>query len=328
MIKNLFILVLFILTLGLVFIILKRPSPQTIHPSINIVDNKNISWGKGWDHYRSMYGGSEFRFTILDSQEISFRVGSPNQDNDQGIQIKIDDKIYLLQTPDIDDKLLTISVPKGIHSVRVMHFCAGSLSPCEITIKSISINSGGKVLSKPSLPVKSLAILGDSIAVGWGIHNFSYLLLKNLDYQFRDAGIFGSTVSIVPGVDSSLLRYKKDIVYYRPDIVFVFLGTNDLGHKISLNEFKKNYANLIKGIKDGLPNAKIVTIGLLRRRDIEESMVKKYSAVIKDVSILMGVEFVDSYEWLDEFDFADAIHPSINSQFKLADQFLRIIKEL
>jgi len=295
----------------------------------NILESNEIAWGLDWENYQSFYGGSEFKFSFTNSRKLSFAVSSPNEEYGQGINIYVNDRLYTLETPNIDEKELSIRVEKGsTHLVRVRHFCSGSYSPCDLSIKYILIDRPGKLLSPPTLPSKTMAILGDSIAVGWGRFNFSYPASDKLGYQLHNAGIFGSTLSQIPNFDWALDRYKKDIIDYQPDLVVVFLGTNDLGHKISLETFEKNYQELIKGIKTGLPNSLIVTLGILPRKDFGKKKVEQYTKIIKAVSESMDVSFIDTYDWLTINDLMDNVHPSLLSQQKLASKFYESISSL
>ena len=297
----------------------------------NILNSNQIAWGVGWENNQSQYGGSEFRFSFANSRKLSFSASSPNDEHGQGVNIYVDDKLYTLETPNIDEKELSIRVEKAkSYKVRVRHFCAGSHSPCDVSIKSVYINHSGKLLNPPSLPQKTLAILGDSITVDSGRWNFSYLMSDKLDYQLHNAGVFNSAVSHLqtPHYDWALDRYEKDIIYYKPNLVIVFLGTNDLGKDVPLKEFQKNYQKLLKGIKTGLPDSVIVTLGILRRKDFGEEKIKQYSDIIRTISESMDVSFVDTYDWLILDDLKDVVHPSLVSQKKLSNKLYESLSSL
>lgn len=295
--------------------------PATVEK--NIMSGREIAWGTGWENYRSQYGGNEFRFLFTRSKRLIFTASNPNNENGQGIVIEVDDKMYTLETPHIDTKELFIPIDDtpAFHHVRVRHFCSGSYSPCDLTITSIRIDPFGILFFSPLLPPRTMAILGDSITVGWGRFNFSFSTSDKLGYQLHNAGIFASTVSKIPNHDGVLDRYKKDIVSYRQDLVIIFMGTNDLGNQIPLEIFQRDYQELIGGIKKGLPDATIITLGILQRKDFTKENIEKYTNVIKTVSESMGVSFIDTYDWLTPDDFADNVHPSLASQDKLASKF-------
>ncbi len=290
----------------------------------NILNDPQVAWGAGWEDYQSRYGGSEFRFILVDSSKISFKISSLNkeQGQGQGIEIFIDGTVYIHELPNLDEKELTVYLSNKTlpHTIRVRHFCSGSYSPCEITLKSMVVDKSATLFTPPKIPQKKMAVLGDSISVGWGRGNFFFIVADRLGYQLHNASIFESTVSRKSNADWVIARYKKDIVDYKPDVVVSFLGTNDVSQNVPLEKFENDYSELVKGIKSALPDSVIVNLGILRRKDIEKKKIEQYTKVIKKVSALNNVLFLDTYDWLNENDLMDVVHPNHVSQITLANK--------
>ena len=143
--------------------------------------------------------------------------------------------------------------------------------------------------------------------------------------RLHNAGIFGSLVSSDPVWDSAMDRYREDVIKYAPSVVVVFLGTNDLGHEIPLETFRKNYSSMLSDMKKNLPNSTIVAVGLLRRQDFSFGQIRMYSDVIAKVAKDNSVHYIDPYYWLDLSDFQDVVHPSVASQRKLTDKLYEVI---
>ncbi len=292
----------------------------------NILTDSKIAWGSGWDNLLSRYGGSEFRFIMADSSKISFKVTSPNKEQaqGQGIEIFVDGKVYIHELPNLDERELTIFLENKTvpHTVRVRHFCSGSYSPCEVTIKSIITDTSSTLFIPPKIPQKKMAILGDSISVGWGRSNFTFIVADRLEYQLHNAGVFGSSVSKInkDKVDWVIDRYRKDIIEYKPDLVIIFLGTNDAGNNIPLDNFKSDYQELLTNIKKELPETKIITLGILFRRYPPKNKIVPYTKIIKSISDSLGVSFIDPYDWLKEDGLMDDVHPNHIAQTTLANR--------
>ncbi|MFZ5535453.1 MAG: SGNH/GDSL hydrolase family protein [Patescibacteria group bacterium] len=166
-----------------------------------------------------------------------------------------------------------------------------------------------------------IGILGDSISAIYGKLNYSYLLSYRFGFIHTNSSIPGSTVSYVDMSESAFSRYDAYMRTENPNIILVFLGTNDLTAKVTPEIFRQNYSRLIYNIKILRPNAQIIAIGLLRRKDHNGEMIKNYRAIIKATAIHNKINFIDPYNWLSEGDMPDGLHPSIESQKKLASGF-------
>jgi lysophospholipase L1-like esterase len=287
---------------------------------INIVDDKNINRGIGWNNNESHYSGSELSFIIYKSKEISFEFNT-NSKADQDIQIFIDDKVYAISSPDINDQKLSIKInPHKSHTVTVQHVCTYFYDPCFMHINGIEVDRFAKI-STYQRHSKVMSILGDSISTMYGKNNYTVKLAKDIGYETHNASILGSSVSKVKGVDNAINRYKKDILKYKSDIIIVFLGTNDVGNNVPVDTFEKDYSNIVSDLK-AQTNSKILLVGILPRQDIDSAKLNEYNSVINKIAELNKLPYIDPTNWLTPNDFIDAIHPSVESQTIIASHVL------
>lgn len=300
----------------------------------NILHNPSIWWSNEWnmlsDPYRkrdmsvSHFGGSEIRFRIKGTKMLAFRLISANSDAKSiGIDVIADDKTFTLHSP-FQGEISTI--PQGFldsgreTEVTIRHWCAGTLSPCELGLLGMYTDKGATLRKTAQPPPPVLGVIGDSISVSFGRDNYLYTFANRVGYRLHNASIFGSLVGEAAGWDSAAKRYEKDIARYRPEFILVILGTNDLGQGQPLSVFRENYRTFIRQMKEESPNSRLILFGLFRRLDISSTVTSAYSRVIRETAQKYGLLYIDPYDWLTPEDFQDLVHPSKRSQGKIADR--------
>jgi len=280
----------------------------------------------------SRYGGSEIRFNLQNSNLLKLSVTSSNHAFDQGVQVYVNGHVHEIETPDIDSKPLEIDLKKFIGptpmEVVIRHHCAGSTHPCDIALRELIVGRRAVVTLPDYHPEKTVAFIGDSISVGFSEENYAYIFAKKSGMLLHNASIFGSRVWQSPDWDSAMRRVHKDIIAFRPEIIIVALGTNDLSDGISQRDFQGLYSQLITQIRKGTPESRVVALGLFRRKDMSEFKVRQFSRIISEVSRENSIVYIDPYEWLSESDLMDNVHPSKASQKKLADKMYDALSPL
>jgi len=283
----------------------------------NVLSDNLINHGVGWKNNQSTYAGSELSFRFTDSKKITFSIFTESK-ADQGIEIFVDGKVSFLNASKNQNKSISIKVEKDkLHTIVIRHFCTYLYDPCEIRLHSILLDGFAKLSSYPNHK-KILSILGDSISTIYGTHNYSQIVTQNLGYELHNASIMGSTASMINGVDSATLRYKKDLMSFKSDLIVIFMGTNDVGAHVSLDVFEKNYSKIISDIRLYEPDSKIFLLGILPRKDIPDLKVQEYNNVINQIATKTYTTYIDTNSWLDGSDFSDAIHPSMYGENKMA----------
>lgn len=155
--------------------------------------------------------------------------------------------------------------------------------------------------------INKILMIGDSLMneVAFGFKNNLDKNIKIKDIHKSSTGLTNKDYYDWPSVA------KKEVLNFKPDIVFIHLGGND-GQDLKENgKFVRLYSkdwsgiyqeraeNLIREIKKSAPTAKIVWIGLPAMRDAK---YEKKTAVIREAqkkaSNNQGVIFIDSKEAL------------------------------
>ncbi len=325
-------------TISLPFNFKKNDSPK------NIIGNSKIRWSKGWEKlesgnfwskdviYRGKLSGSEFNLKFTDARRIKFYLETSNKDPIVGLEVWLDSKHFEFAHPDLGIEQTTIELNESernmIHEIRGRFYCFTiPTTLCDLRIKSIEIDNSAKLLSLGKSIRKTLAILGDSISGVWGNKNYTYKLSDMIGYHLINASYNGSTMSEDEATFSGLLRIKEEIIAFKPDLLLVFLGTNDLGHKIPLSSFSRDYEKTANILKKELPKTKVVLLGLLPRADYSQEEIASFSAVIKNIAFEYNLYYADAYNWWQKEDLLDGIHPSVDAQAKLTELIYNYLKD-
>lgn len=323
------------LLLGAVLLVARQFSSK------NLLTDTRILFSQEWlsiynpinkERYRgARFGGSSIFFRIANASHIAIKAEGANQTKDeQVLEIQIDDQLVTLSSPFPDERLrIPITKSGDPRLIRISLFCDSALIPCDVRITELSTDYDAHI-STPDVPreTKTVAVLGDSITSSFGKKNYSTLLTEKLGGRLHNAAVFGSSVSPVPGWDNALMRVHDDITVFSPDIALLVIGTNDLGRSIPLDIFEKNYRSMIVDIKRGSPQTQIICFGLLIRKDFSIETIRAYSSVIKKVSAEFSLPYIEPINWLSYEDLQDQVHPSVQSQEKIAEHMYRAIVNL
>ena len=124
----------------------------------------------------------------------------------------------------------------------------------------------------------TIAALGDSLTQGWmvdmGYIDFleQMLRIKFPECRFKlvNSGIPGDTA------DSGLYRLTGDVLYYKPDCVFIQYAINDAFSGFTEQQFKKNIKGIIEKINEnGNTDIVLITSGYIGDND-ENRLVERY----------------------------------------------------
>lgn len=101
-------------------------------------------------------------------------------------------------------------------------------------------------LAADSSPQNGVVFVGDSI-----------FEMYNLDKYFRDKGYINRGIA---GNQSSdvLQRLQTNVIDLKPQIVFLHVGTNDIGHGVSVQTMIANIGKIIEKIHTELPDCTLV----------------------------------------------------------------------
>ncbi len=124
-----------------------------------------------------------------------------------------------------------------------------------------------------------------------------------------------TSVQLKQGVDSNSWMET-----YRPDVVLLLVGTNDIGLGSSLSQTSTNISALIDDTLTRLPNTRIIVSNLLARADDGSGWVNQFNAQFQPVIQSKGsrVTFVNMHDALTLNDLVDGLHPNATGYSKMA----------
>jgi len=323
------IIAVFVLLLASGFFLVKYQNTLSIK---NYVKDTNIIWSDEWESATindeptmlSIFPGSEFSFTFTDAKSIGFRVNTDDIENSTILFITIDGKTYALSNPNINDKRLSIVIPeskrKFKHEVNAKMYCIVGVSTCKVNISEIFLEEGSIITSEKKSEKKTIGILGDSLSLIELQNNYSASLADSFGYHLHNASYWGGTIGTDKGKFAAVSRYKKDLVKYKPDIVIIFLGINDVHYSSSPELFRRDYNQIVKGIKKDLPKTRILAVSILPGKDLDvnNDEIVAFNSIIKEIAQEQKINYVDATNWLNPDDYADQLHPNYKGEGSLA----------
>lgn len=156
-----------------------------------------------------------------------------------------------------------------------------------------------------TLKKKSVVFFGDSITE-LGVKPGGYIQRidsmcraahRSADFDFAGAGIGGNKVYDL------YLRMEEDILAKKPDVVFIYIGVNDIWHKTLLgtgtdaDKFQKFYLAIIKKLKEHNIKPVLCTpavIGELKDcTNTQDGDLNKYSGIIRKLAADNNLALVD-----------------------------------
>lgn len=208
---------------------------------------------------------------------------------------------------------------------------------------------------------KKVSILGDSISTfeGYTVHqglfydrfiqNYSGVksvedtwwmqVIRELDAELGVNDSFsGSTVyGSVSTSGTSLKRLTALGAQGKPDMILVYMGTNDWGSYIMPTDFRDAYENMLTSIKILYPDAEIYCATLLRGEDPEDMSdlfinvegclsPKIYSQIIRESATKIGAKLADLEKYHMNYHTMDGVHPNAEGMREIAQLWLSEIK--
>lgn len=163
------------------------------------------------------------------------------------------------------------------------------------------------------------------------------------NYQFTGAGIGGNKVYDL------YLRMEDDVLAKNPDMVFIYIGVNDVWHKATsgtgtdADKFEKFYQAIIKKLKDR--NIKVVlctpaTIGEKNdNSNQQDGDLNQYSKIIRDLAAKNNLAVIDLRKLFVAYNVAnnpenkakgilttDGVHLNAKGNQLVADEMWKLIK--
>ena len=203
----------------------------------------------------------------------------------------------------------------------------------------------------PKQKKQRIVFFGDSITQAGAnpggyimrIDSMSNVEGKKASYEFIGAGIGGNKVYDL------YLRMEEDVLAKNPDMVFIYVGVNDVWHKATsgtgtdADKFEKFYAAVIKKLTE--KNIKVVlctpaTIG--EKTDFSNSQdgdLNEYSKIIRGLAIKNNLPVVDLRKLFFTYNLTnntenktkgilttDGVHLNAKGNQLVADEMWKLIK--
>lgn len=171
-----------------------------------------------------------------------------------------------------------------------------------------------------------------------------YLKKHKGEIEFINKGVSGNRI-----VDL-YARIKDDIINFKPDVMSILIGVNDVWHELSVQngveakKFEKIYSMLIEEIKEALPDIKIIILepfvlngsGTEMYYDTFREEVQKRSDAAQRIAEKYGLYFVPLQE---EFDKAsadgdttywttDGVHPTAAGHQLIKEELDKVVSTI
>lgn len=137
-------------------------------------------------------------------------------------------------------------------------------------------------------------------------------------------------------VSGSRQRYKQlhNNSNKKPDVIFVYIGTNDLIQNVSVSNFETAYNNMLTSIKKDYPKAEVFVLNLIPNR-LNTSMLSSYNNTIKKLANKHKVNLVDissksgirTNNYGNYMCDVNKVHPSYDGMAAIANATLKAISE-
>ena len=118
-----------------------------------------------------------------------------------------------------------------------------------------------------------------------------------------------------------------------PDIIIIFMGTNDLGRKVAPQIFEEDYKSTLKTVKNKYPNAKVCCVNIPDRDIVMKPQAEIFNKIISDAVGEAGENFflADLFRSKLNNDFyymntVDGLHPDEDGMRIIAEILEKAIK--
>ena len=200
---------------------------------------------------------------------------------------------------------------------------------------------------RPLVPVKIMP-MGDSITNGVGATGGYRLELKDLMVPEGHSFDYVGAISTGPfeiedrqhegrngwKIDETAAIAHAQVTTYRPDVVMLMIGTNDITTDTALGTAPDRLGSLLDTIFAAAPNASVVVGSIPPLANAaDEAEAQTYNAALPDVvqaRVTAGKKayFVDVHAALTVGDLVDGVHPNADGYLKIARAWLPTLRSI
>ncbi|RYY57128.1 MAG: G-D-S-L family lipolytic protein [Chitinophagaceae bacterium] len=166
---------------------------------------------------------------------------------------------------------------------------------------------------------------------------------KSAEYEFQGAGIGGNKVYDL------YLRLESDVLDKKPDLVFIYVGVNDVWHKrlagtgTDADKFQRFYQALIDKIKAAGAKLVLVTPAAIGEKNDfsneQDGDLNRYSGFIRELASKNNLAIVDLRKIFHDYEVAnnpknlekgilttDGVHLNAEGNQLVADHFWKAVQ--
>ena len=317
----------------------------------NILYSGRISW-KNPESPAFTYPGVSAEFMFEGST-----VGMGAKPGSGYFMVEIDDELPFKVHFAENDSVLILAggLDFGVHRVKVVYAVEGYDFKPEF--RGFYIDSVGKMLPCPVRPERKIEFIGNSMMCGYGIeadngkedfsfatenHYYSFAAqaarMLKADYNAMIRSGYGvyrnyggprsGSDNCIPNLYDRTLFYdaeeKWDFASFRPDVVCVNLGTNDMSlGNYDMSLLKEAYLKFVKRLRGYYPESKIVMLtGCMLTGQRLADVKKVLDEVVAEINAGGDNEVYrfDKYPQTGELGYGADFHPSRRQANKMAKE--------
>jgi lysophospholipase L1-like esterase len=221
------------------------------------------------------------------------------------------------------DRIIKVG-KKLLHFAFALTFLGGSVLALLFTGCDRSSGTSGKPMKTGSIVYVAL---GDSTGAGVGAREGGYVARLFKRIEERRTGSTLSNLCVSGATTDDLLRDQLEKgVALNPDLVTVGIGINDIGHGLTLEQFSKNYEEILTTLQEKT-HAQIVVTNLPDvssapripsvMRTVYQSQIDQFCQRLEEIAKRHGVTVFDIYSITKdelpshpEYFSNDGFHPS------------------
>ncbi|HWS32893.1 MAG TPA: GDSL-type esterase/lipase family protein [Actinoplanes sp.] len=219
---------------------------------------------------------------------------------------------------------------EGRHTLLVSYRIVAGSYTGDARFQGLTLDDGARTF-RPQRARQSVEFIGDSITAGYTSTNvalsaYPWLIGENLGVRHTQIALSGSCLNELTAEQSTRgircygleTRYPHvgfqdgsadwDFRRFRPDVIVVNIGTNDVGHGVSSADFRVAYEDFLKQVRAANPRSTILAVRIFKGWWAAESR-----AAVEALQAAgdCDVQFVDTTGWWDPATMTnDGTHPN------------------
>lgn len=204
----------------------------------------------------------------------------------------------------------------------------GLLALCLIRVEAWGAGAGA---SEGGGARRTLLILGDSLAAGYGVEEsqaFPAVLQRKIDaaglrFEVVNAGVSGDTTA-------GGLRRLNWLLRRPVDVVLVELGGNDGLRGLPVEATRSNLVAIADGVRQKHPKARVVLAGMQMPPNLGEEYTRRFAELFSEVAREKGLALIphllEGVGGKPELNLADQIHPTPEGHAGVASNVWKVLK--